>query len=134
MAAFVSLFFIGVNTGFLVWDLDRPDRFWTILVRPQWRSWLARGAFILVGFSGVVGLFFLGQWLNLQFSNLLLWPGVVLALLSATYTAFLFSQAEGRDLWQSTLLPWHLFVQAIMAGAAGLLVLALYADPGPPAR
>ncbi len=133
IATFLSLLFIGLNTGLLVWDLDRPDRFWTILIRPQWKSWLARGAFILVGFSGVGGLFFLGQLLNLQFSNLLLWPGVVLAVLSATYTAFLFTQAEGRDLWQSTLLPWHMFVQAMMAGAAALLIAGLFFDLAPEA-
>jgi Fe-S-cluster-containing dehydrogenase component/formate-dependent nitrite reductase membrane component NrfD len=133
IATFLSLLFIGVNTGFLVWDLDRPDRFWTILIRPQWKSWLARGAFILISFSGVGGLFFLGQLLNLEFSNLLLWPGIILAILSATYTAFLFSQAEGRDLWQSTLLPWHMFVQAIMAGAAALLIAALFFSSAPEA-
>lgn len=126
VVSFMALLFIGITTGLLVWDLDRPDRFWTILIRPQWRSWLARGAFILIGFSAVGGLYFLGQLLNLQLSNLLLWPGVILAVLSAVYTAFLFAQAEGRDLWQSTLLPWHLFVQAIMAGAAGLLLMGLF--------
>ena len=122
-ATFISLLFIGINTGFLVWDLDRPDRFWTILIRPQWNSWLARGAFILVGFSGVGGLFFLGHVFGqTAAANLLLWPGVLLALLSAVYTGFLFAQAEGRDLWQSTLLPFHLFVQAVMAGTAALLI------------
>ena len=128
IAALISLVFIGINTGLLVWDLDRPERFWTILIRPQWRSWLARGAFILIAFSGVGGLFFLGHLFGLAaLANVLIWPGVVLAVLSAIYTAFLFAQAEGRDLWQSTLLPWHLFVQALMAGAAALLVTgALY--------
>ncbi len=136
IAAFVSLVFIGINTGLLVWDLDRPERFWTILIRPQWKSWLARGAFILIGFSIVGGLYFLSQLANpaplrfggysLQFSNLLLWPGVILAILSAVYTAFLFAQAEGRDLWQSTLLPWHLFVQSVMAGAAALILASLF--------
>jgi len=131
IAAFLSLLFIGINTGLLVWDLDRPDRFWTILIRPQWKSWLARGAFILIGFSLIAGLYFLDQLLNLQISNLLLWPGVVLAILSAIYTAFLFAQAEGRDLWQSTLLPWHLFVQAIMAGSATLLIAGMFVDQAP---
>ena len=126
IAAFLSLLFIALNTGLLVWDLDRPERFWTILIRPQWRSWLARGAFILIGFSAVGGLFFLGYLFGrADLANLLIWPGVVLATLSAIYTAFLFAQAEGRDLWQSTLLPWHLFVQAIMAGSAGLLIAGL---------
>ena len=132
VAAFVSLLFIGINTGLLVWDLDRPDRFWTILIRPQWRSWLARGAFILVGFTGVGGLFFLGHLFGFpDLANLLIWPGVILATFSAIYTAFLFAQAEGRDLWQSTLLPGHLFVQAIMAGAAGLIITGLFFTPDP---
>ena len=48
----------------------------------------------------------------------LLWAGAALAVGVACYTAFLFGQAEGRDLWQSPLLPVHLVVQAVMAGAA----------------
>jgi Fe-S-cluster-containing dehydrogenase component/formate-dependent nitrite reductase membrane component NrfD len=133
---FTSLLFIGITTGLLVWDLDQPMRFWTILIRPQWRSWLTRGAFILLGFSLLGGLLLLAQlggWMNrlpaivlTDASRWLAWPALVLALLSAIYTAFLFAQAEGRDLWQSTLLPWHLFVQAVMAGAAGLFMLSLF--------
>ena len=134
VAAVVSLLFMGITTGLLVWDLDQPKRFWTILIRPQWRSWLARGAFILIGFSAVGGLFFLAHLLGRpDLANLLIWPGVILAVLSAIYTAFLFAQAEGRDLWQSTLLPWHLFVQAVMAGAAGLLIAALFVGTTPEA-
>lgn len=130
LAAFIALLFIGLTTALLVWDLDRPERFWTILVRPQWKSWLARGAFILIGFSLVGGLFFLGHLLGFPaLANRLIWPGVILAVLSAIYTAFLFAQAEGRDLWQSSLLPWHLFVQAVMAGAASLLIAGLFFYP-----
>lgn len=138
ISSFLSLLLIALTTGLLVWDLDRPERFWTIIIRPQWRSWLARGAFILIGFSIIGGLFFLGHFLGrvgmfnqgAMLADWLLWPGVALAAFSAVYTAFLFGQAEGRDLWQSTLLPWHLFVQAIMAGAAGLLIAGLYANLG----
>src|SRR5262249_26134294 len=127
IASFLSVLLIGVTTGLLVWDLDRPERFWTILLRPQWRSWLVRGAWILIAFSAVAGLFLLGHLSgSAALSNSLIWPGVVLAILAAVYTAFLFGQAEGRDLWQSALLPGHLFVQALMAGAAGLLILGLF--------
>jgi Ni/Fe-hydrogenase subunit HybB-like protein len=42
------------------------------------------------------------------------------------YTAFLFAQAEGRDLWQSALLPVHLVIQAFLAGSALLLVADLF--------
>ena len=44
--------------------------------------------------------------------------------MAAGYTGFLFGQAEGRDLWQTPLLFWHLQVQALMVGA-GALALAL---------
>jgi hypothetical protein len=43
---------------------------------------------------------------------------VLLAAGTAAYTAFLFGQAKGRDLWQSPLLAPHLLVQALLAGAA----------------
>jgi hypothetical protein len=42
----------------------------------------------------------------------------LLAAATATYTAMLFGQAKGRDLWQSALLGPHLLVQALVAGAA----------------
>jgi len=129
----VALVFIAITTVLLVLDLERPERFYTILTRPQWQSWLTRGAFILLGFSLVAG----GWWLievgaavdvvpetiatALRVPLLLVGGG--LAALSAVYTAFLFGQAEGRDLWQSSLLPFHLLVQAMAAGAASFMLL-----------
>lgn len=135
VAGLLSLLMIGLNTALLVYDLDRPERFFSILFRPQWRSWLARGAFILVGFTIVAGGWwllesatFLGRGdaaLAALLRPILLWLGLPLAAGVAVYTAFLFGQAEGRDLWQSGLLPVHLIVQALLAGAAALLALAL---------
>src|SRR5262249_43833565 len=45
-----SIFFLAVTTVLLVADLKQPKRFHYIVFRPQWRSWLTRGAFILMGF------------------------------------------------------------------------------------
>ncbi|MCZ7568065.1 MAG: polysulfide reductase NrfD [Ardenticatenaceae bacterium] len=136
LSTFASLLFIGLTALLLVIDLERPERFHTILTRPQWKSWLTRGAFLLVGFAVVAGLWFLVEGaaaLNGALSPtaaavrpFFLAAGFVLALASAIYTAFLFGQAEGRDLWQSTLLPVHLVVQALMVGASALLLLALF--------
>ncbi|HJK95158.1 MAG TPA: NrfD/PsrC family molybdoenzyme membrane anchor subunit, partial [Polyangiaceae bacterium LLY-WYZ-15_(1-7)] len=61
----------------------------------------------------------------------LLFAGLPLAVGAAIYTAFLFGQAEGRDLWQSTLLPFHLIVQAGMMGAGTVLVLGAFVDLEP---
>ena len=58
----------------------------------------------------------------------LAWLGIPVSALMAGYTAFLFGQAEGRDLWQSPLLFWHLVVQAVMVGSGALAVVGLLAD------
>jgi formate-dependent nitrite reductase membrane component NrfD len=119
-----------------VYDLDKPERFFSILLRPQRRSWLARGAFILVGFSVLAGIWWLleaGAYLNIWPADIpeavrpvALWLGLPLAIGAAVYTAYLFSQAEGRDLWQSPLLPVHLLIQSFVAGSGALLVASLF--------
>jgi Fe-S-cluster-containing dehydrogenase component/formate-dependent nitrite reductase membrane component NrfD len=140
VGGFLSLLFIAITTGLLVADLERPERFLSILYRPQWRSWLTRGAYILVGFSLLAGLWWLlelGSMLGIipmesitGIRPFFLWLGLPLSIGVAVYTAFLFGQAEGRDLWQSSLLPFHLFVQSLMVGSGMLLVIsALFAVP-----
>ncbi|MBE7553490.1 MAG: polysulfide reductase NrfD [Anaerolineales bacterium] len=138
---FTALLFIGLTTLLLVLDLDQPLKFHTILTRPQWRSWLTRGAFILIGFTLIAGLWLLiegAAYMGLLDPTIaaltrrpLLAIGFVLAVAAAIYTAFLFGQAEGRDLWQSTLLPAHLVIQAVMVGSATLLALGLWAPIAP---
>ncbi|MEZ4700204.1 MAG: 4Fe-4S dicluster domain-containing protein [Rhodothermales bacterium] len=136
-----ALVFTMITTGFLVLDLERPERFLRILFRPQWRSWLTRGAFLLIGFSTLTGAWWMAEtavwlgWLPADavavMRGIVLWPVAALAVGAAVYTAFLFGQAEGRDLWQSALLPIHLIVQAVFAGAGALLALDLVAGlPG----
>jgi formate-dependent nitrite reductase membrane component NrfD len=133
ISGFLILLFIGLTTLFLVYDLERPARFLYILMRPQWKSWLARGAVLLIGFAIVLTfwwLFEIGAFLN-DYSSpvraVFLWVGLPFALGVAIYTAFLFAQAEGRDLWQSALLPFHLVAQAFMTGSALLLLVNLFA-------
>jgi formate-dependent nitrite reductase membrane component NrfD len=52
------------------------------------------------------------------------WVTLPLAIGAAVYTAFLFAQAEGRDLWQSPMLPLHLIVQALAMGAGAFVLMA----------
>lgn len=130
----VSVVAMLLTTALLVFDLDRPERFLYIVLRPQYRSWLARGAIGLIGFSTLGGIWWVVElaesvawisgWAEPLRSPLLI-LGALFGLVVAVYTAFLFGQAEGRDLWQSPLLPIHLLVQATMMGAASLLLVGL---------
>ena len=68
--------------------------------------------------------------ISLIAAGALAWLGVPLAVATAAYTAYLFAQAKARDLWQSPLLPPHLTVQAVLAGAAALMPVAAAVEPG----
>ena len=120
----VALVFTLLTTVLLIWDLDHKERFLRVVLRPQSKSWLARGAFVLMSYSALCGLFWLGALANLPAMNaILIWPTVLTGFFAACYTAFLFGQCEGRDLWQTPLLPVHLIVQALLCGAAVLALM-----------
>jgi Fe-S-cluster-containing dehydrogenase component/formate-dependent nitrite reductase membrane component NrfD len=120
----VALLFTALTTVLLVWDLEHKKRFLRVVFMPQTKSWLARGAFILIAYSGLCGIFWLAAVAGLSgMGAVLLWPTVVVGFLAACYTAFLFGQCEGRDLWQTPLLPVHLIVQALLCGSAVLTLL-----------
>jgi formate-dependent nitrite reductase membrane component NrfD len=55
----------------------------------------------------------------------------IFAIGSACYSAFLFAQAKARDLWQSPVFIWHLLVQALIGGAALLIIAAMLFGAGP---
>ena len=131
LGGLVALVFLGITTALLVLDLERPERFLRIIFRPQWRSWLTRGAFILIAFTnwllvwtGLEAAAWMGMLDGVPGRELIAAGAVPLSVGAAVYTAFLFGQAEGRDLWQSPLLPVHLLVQAVMMGAGALVVLS----------
>jgi Fe-S-cluster-containing dehydrogenase component/formate-dependent nitrite reductase membrane component NrfD len=122
----LALVFTGVTTFLLVEDLHRPLKFLTLLTRPNTKSWLVKGAWILMAFTGVTAAILALRWLGQDgLADGLRWLNLPLGLGAAGYTAYLFDQCEGRDLWQSRLLLPHLLVQALLCGAAGLLA----ADP-----
>src|ERR1051326_3268368 len=119
----VSGAFLAVTGGLLLWDLEHPERFYLIFTRPQWRSWLVKGAFIIAGYSLVLLLHFAASWLGSKtLQSWLMIAGIPLSILTAVYTAYLFAQAKARDLWQNPLLPPHLLNQALLAGSATLLL------------
>lgn len=122
--------FLAATGALLIWDLEHPERFFLIFTRPQWRSWLVRGAFVIAAYGAVLTLHFLAALAGRPgWTRALVWAGLPLALLTAVYTAYLFAQAKARDLWQNPLLPPHLAVQAVLAGAAALAPAAMLGEP-----
>ncbi len=123
----LGLAFLGATGALLVKDLDRPDRFLNVLLRPQWKSWLVRGGYTITIFGGLMTL--LGALQFFQVGKVLLFVlqgfTLVAALMTAVYTAFLFAQAKGRDFWQSPSLALHMLVHSFMAGAAAFLLVQL---------
>ena len=129
VAPLLGLFGAATTGALLVWDLKRPERFMYIFLKSNWTSWLVLGAYVLTAFSGGAVLWLLAAFLDLGWlMTALAWLGIPVSALMAGYTAFLFGQAEGRDLWQSPLLFWHLLVQAVMVGSGALAVAGVFAD------
>jgi len=121
-----ALMFLALTSGLLIADLKRWDRFYYILIKPNPSSWLVWGTWILIAASAVAAaLLFCGLFASAPPPLILVWLAPPLGLASACYSAFLFGQAKGRDLWQSPLFLWHLAIQAITAGAAFLMLLDL---------
>jgi Fe-S-cluster-containing dehydrogenase component/formate-dependent nitrite reductase membrane component NrfD len=130
-APLVAALFLAATVALLVSDLSHPARFYMVLTRPQWRSWLARGGLILSLYGATLAAHLLaGAAGQTRLVAALAWGGLPLAVLSAVYTAWLLAQARARDLWQSPLLPPLLLVQALLAGSAALVPVALVLEPG----
>lgn len=123
--AVVGGVFLALTGVLLIADLKHPARFYRIFTRPQWKSWLVRGAFIILGYSIVLALLFIAGVADSPGLAKGLWiPGFILGSFTAIYTAFLFSQSKGRDLWQNPTLPLHLMAQATLSGAAAIVLLS----------
>ncbi|HMP80600.1 MAG TPA: 4Fe-4S dicluster domain-containing protein, partial [Pirellulaceae bacterium] len=61
LAALVFLVFTGL---LLIADLKQPKRFLYVLLRPQWRSWLVRGAYCITCFGALIPVYWLAATLG----------------------------------------------------------------------
>ncbi|MFT5286396.1 MAG: Fe-S-cluster-containing dehydrogenase component [Planctomycetota bacterium] len=127
-----AMLFLLATLLLLVVDLKQPKRFFMILTRPNWKSWVAKGAIVLTAYAVLltawigIGLFdiAIGETLG----AVLIGATAITAALTACYTAWLFGQATGRVLWLKKGFALHLIIQAIVAGSAGLLLLSTFLD------
>ena len=118
----IALAALGATMALLVFDLKRPERFLFLLLKPNFRSWLVLGAYVLMAYGALCAAWLLVGVLAGGVPRILAWLTAALAAASACYSAFLFAQAKGRDLWQSPVFFWHLLAQAFAAGSAVLLI------------
>jgi formate-dependent nitrite reductase membrane component NrfD len=127
----IVLVALALTMALLVFDLKRPDRFLYLLSKSNFRSWLVLGAYILMA-AGILTTAWLLCGVFLQsVSPIIGWCAVALGIASAGYSAFLFAQARGRDLWQGTALFFvHLVVQACVAGSAIFVLISVWANFG----
>ena len=125
-APVLSLVFVTLTAVVLIIDLERPERFYYILTRSNWRSWMVWGAYFLTGHGALSLLWLAAGWfgLNAVLDGLVV-PVVVVAILATSYTGFLFAQGLGRDLWQGPSAAVDLIAQSAAAGSAALLIAAL---------
>lgn len=123
----IALIFTAITCGLLVEDLARPMKFYRMLTRPNFNSWLVKGGIILTMFGlALVGALALRAASSAGAADAVRWIGAVIGIGVAGYTALLFAQCKGRDLWESKLLLPHLIAQALMCGSAALLPFASF--------
>jgi len=122
----VSISFLGITGILLVIDLDRPFRFLYVMLRPNWDSWLVKGAYILAGYGSVLFASALVLILDLDLVLLtyLSILGIPLALMTGIYTAWLFGQAKGRSWSDDRFLTLKFLLETLALGGAVFFPLA----------
>ena len=122
----IALVALGLTVLLLILDLKRPDRFYYLLTKPNFRSWLVLGAYILFLYGAFCTAWLVSGVLFHGVQGLMVAVTALLAAGTACYSAFLFAQAKGRDLWQSPIFFFHLLVNALVAGSAVWLLATLF--------
>lgn len=123
VAPIIALVFSAITAFVLVIDLERPERFYYILTRSNWRSWLVWGAWFLTAHAVLATLWVVAWAFGLDdLRRQLLIPSLITSVLATGYTGFLFAQGLARDLWQGPSATIDLLAQAAAAGAGILLI------------
>lgn len=127
IASFVAL---SVCLLLLIFDLKRPERFFTILTRPNWKSWLAKGSYVILAYHLLLTAWIGWSVVGSEGPSASVFAGPILFFggFTACYTAWLFGQAKGRVLWMRKHLWLHLIVQAGLAGCAFLALVGPMVD------
>jgi Fe-S-cluster-containing dehydrogenase component/formate-dependent nitrite reductase membrane component NrfD len=121
--------FLAITGVLLITDLKQPKRFFYLITKGNRTSWLVKGAYVLGAYAALLALWWIGGLADASgLLKVLAIPVALFAAGTAGYTAFLFAQCEGRDLWQSPLLLPMLLAQASAAGGATYMIMDVFMD------
>ena len=121
----VALLFLAITNVLLLHDLGRPERFWRLLLAPNTRSWLVKGAWVLAAFGTLTTAALVARVLGLgALADGLRWATLPAAVLASGYSAWLFAQCRGRDLWLERWLFLTLVRRAALLGACFAMIVA----------
>lgn len=121
----IGLVFLTITGILLIKDLDRPERFLYVMLRPNWNSWLVKGAYILAAYGLILSLTLAIVLLDLDenYLNYLAWAGIPIAGLTGVYTAWLLQQAKARSWSKDRLLALKFLIETVAIGAACIAIL-----------
>lgn len=126
------LVFMGITMAFLVADLGRPGRFLKILLNGNRKSWLVKGTYILIAFGATTSASLVLRVMEMDgladLARVFAWPT---AMLASGYSAWLFAQCKGRELWTEKGTFLHLVSRAVAIGGGFALLLPAIDLPGP---
>ncbi len=111
-------------------DLGHPERFASIVLRPNWGSMMAFNAWMYIAFLGTAAIVFLlsyraeSAWLKP-----LLILGACMAVMFPSQSGAFFGVVDARPFWNSALMPILFLAGAITAGAGLLLVTRMLTLP-----
>jgi len=116
---------LAATGAVLVADLKRPERFFYILLRPNWGSWMAWGTWFITLDGLLTALWVLAALAGARgLMGTLFWPAAAMGVLASIYTGFFFAQASARDLWKGSENTLDIGVLSGLKGAAALLLFA----------
>ena len=92
----VAMIFSGLTALLLIFDLKRPDRFYYLLTKPNLRSWVVIGAYILLAYGGLSFVWLFTSILAGTPSGFIVYPAAAFGVGAAGYSAFLFSSRKAR--------------------------------------
>ena len=125
LAGILAPVVLSVGMLALLLHLGKPFRVWRLYTQLNVTSALSWGAWFLLCFISVSSLYawnlFRG---SVEKAKKFGYVGVPLAVLVASYTGVLLSQAIGRPLWHSTLMPILFLNGAVISGTALALLVS----------